>query len=111
MKKITFALLIPALFAGCATSFETLNVALPKLHGKTINVAINYLGIPAREYSIAGNKVYEWTTVGPNPFSPASQNLSCTIKLSTSNDVVRGYDYDGSNGTCQVYADRLKPLL
>jgi len=111
MKRIVMALLVPILFAGCAMSFDTLDLALPKLRGQSINVAINYLGIPDREYEIAGNKVYEWTTSGPNPFAPTAPHLGCSIKASTVDGLVQRFNYNGSNGTCQVYADRLKPLL
>ena len=108
MEKI--ALRIPALLVGCAMRFDTLGLALPKLNGQSINTAINYLGIPDKEYPIAGSMDYVWSTSGPNPFTPNAQHFGCMIKASTVDGLVQHVEYDGRNGACQTHADRLKPL-
>ncbi|WP_157745671.1 hypothetical protein [Thiohalobacter thiocyanaticus] len=123
------------LLTACAMSFDTFNRALPKLKDKNINVAIDYLGIPDHEYVVAGKKVYVWTTSERNPFPTAVTTtttgnagnqpfnatstsyipdpgpLSCTIKMQTEQDIVRRIEYEGNNGTCFKYSDRLKPLI
>lgn len=132
--RIALTFIIVALLNGCAMSFDTFNQTLPKLKGKDIGVSINYLGIPDHEYMVAGKKVYVWTTSETNPFPatvtttttgnagnqsfnatstsyiPDNRRLSCTIKMLTEDDIVRRIEYEGNNGTCFTYSNRLKPL-
>lgn len=133
--KYTPVLLLGLLLTACATSFDTFDRALPKLKGQNIKVAINYLGIPDQEYEIAGKKVYVWSTTGTNPFPTAITTttdgtagnkpfkatsttyaydptpLGCKVKIATDNEIVTNIEYDGNNGPCFKYSDRLKPLL
>ena len=106
------------LMTACATSFSTLNQALPLLQGQDIQMSMDYLGIPDQEYIIAGKKVYVWGTSRINPFNATStsygndnRRLRCTIKMITENEIVQRIEYDGNNGACFKYSDRLKLLL
>lgn len=133
MWKRSAVLLCP-LIAACVTSFSTLDSALPLFRGKNVTEAVRYLGIPSQEYETLGKKVYVWSTTTINPFSSSTttttgtvgtkpfsatstttggggEQLSCTLKLITSNGTIEGYDYEGNNGACFHYSDRLKPLL
>lgn len=133
--KIAPPIFLSFLLAACATSFDTFDRALPILKGQDVKVAIGYLGIPDQEYDIAGKKVYVWTTTGTNPFPTAVTTttdgtagtkpfkatsttyaydptpLGCKIKMATENGVVTSIEYDGNNGPCFKYSDRLTPLL
>ena len=134
MKTIV-GILTAAILAGCATSFDTLDKALPQLTGRNISFAADYLGIPDQEYTIAGRKVYVWNssmnnpfvrpvtttttgTVGTTPFSAVSTGyvqdnspMSCKIRMITDNEIIQRIEYDGNNGACMKYSERLKPLL
>lgn len=134
MKAAPYVIL-SALLAACATSFDTLDRALPVLKGQNIKVAIEYLGIPDQEYEVAGKKVYVWATSGTNPFPTATTTttdgaigtspikatsttysydptpLGCKIKAATENEIITRLEYDGNNGPCFNYSNRLKPLL
>lgn len=64
-----------ALLAGC-TSFSKLEPQLAGLRGQPLQVAFDRYGIPNREYEIAGQKAYEWTTSRANPFNATGQEYS-----------------------------------
>lgn len=82
-----------------------------KYIGKSIHVAIDALGYPIAERSIAGRKLYTWTTgtVMPN-LVPATNGalvmsggtqLNCTLNLEVDkNEVVTRYSMDGQLGAC-----------
>lgn len=104
MKTIVLAC---ALLTGCAMSFNSLDAGLAKLKGQNIAAAVDRLGIPAREYPVAGMKAYEWSISEPNPFTPM-QTLTCTVRLTTgADDIIQRWYYSGSNGTCANYAQKL----
>ncbi len=133
--KVAPLLLFSVLLTACATSFDTFDHALPILKGQNVKVAIAHLGIPDQEYVVAGMKVYVWSTTATNPFPTAittitdgtagntsfkatsttyardSTPLGCTIKMATDNDIVTRIEYDGNNGPCFKYSERLRPLL
>ena len=133
--KVAPLLLFSVLLTACATSFDTFDHALPILKGQNVKVAIDYLGIPDQEYAIAGKRIYVWDTTTTNPFPTAITTttdgtagntpfkatsttyvhdptpLGCKIKMATDNDIVTRIEYDGNNGPCFKYSERLKPLL
>lgn len=92
-------LVLAVLLAGC-TSLESQLAPLP---GQSIDVAIQRLGIPTREYDIAGKKAYEWTASAANPFSSSAPVTSCQIRALVSNGVVQNIDWNGSNGACSTF--------
>jgi hypothetical protein len=133
--KQAIRLIAVMVLTGCATSFSVLDATLPTLKGREIGEAVRYLGVPSQEYEIVGKKVYVWSTsmayvtsgattssttgaVGTTPFrattttfgAGTATQLSCTLKLVTANGLIEDYDYDGNNGACFRYSDRLKPL-
>ena len=111
MRLILCFLLAPILSA-CATSFSLLDRELPILRGQNIEVAINYLGLPNQESTIAGRKVYLWSTRENNPFDQRAQPLACQIRMAVDSvGTILQVGYGGANGTCFVYADPLRPLL
>jgi len=133
--RILTLLACTSLLGACATSFSTLDQVLPKLVGRNISVAISYLGIPNNEYNIAGNRVFVWSTsetfttsqqvatttsgiVGTTPiqtlstsYVPTTSNLNCVIKTMMDGEFIRRVEYEGNNGVCMKYANRLKPLV
>ena len=112
MRKFLYVLTM--LLSACATSFSTLDEALPALKGKDIEAAIAYLGVPDQKYVVDGREVYVWSTEEnyASISSPAAvSRLSCKIKISTKDKIVEKTEYDGNNGTCFLYSERLKPLI
>lgn len=127
--------IVATLLVSCATSFDTLDRALPQLDGKHITVAADYLGIPDGEYMVAGRKIYVWSSSTINPFvrplttstngtvggsqfsaisttyAPNNTTLNCRIRMSTSDDIIHRIEYNGNNGACMIYSERLKPLV
>ena len=133
MRKLSFVALCSVMTA-CATSFSTLDKALPQLRGQGISEAVRYLGVPSHEYETVGRKVYVWSTTDVNPFSGTTtdtrgrigntpftatsqttggprERLSCTLRIVTLNGVIEDYNYTGNNGACFRYSDRLEPLV
>lgn len=133
--KLQKVFCITLLFLSGCMSFDIFEQAWPELKGKNIQVAIDHLGIPSGQYVVAGKNVYVWSTsesftsltaspsntvgtVGNASFSassmsymPTTSQLSCVVKISTDSGIIERMEYDGSNGTCFKYSERLKPLL
>ncbi len=112
-QKIIILYVIAITLFGCATSFSTFDKAFPKLIDKNISEAVTYLGMPSKESNILGKKIYIWTTresyvgfkVDAHPVE-----LDCTLRIITVNNKIESYDYDGANGTCFRFSNKLKPL-
>lgn len=127
-----YALLVAMLaLIGC-TSFSVFDKELPKLVGQPIDVAVQKLGFPNSEQTIMGQKVYTWSTrqtgtsvvpttsfttayVGNTPVSATTTSyttqdysMSCVLRLIVDDKgIIRRYSYDGNNGACFTYSDRL----
>lgn len=123
---------IAALVAGCASSGSTITAQWPRLKGQPLQAAIDRFGYPQGEQSIAGAKVYTWSTsqsytslaptvgttygtIGDRPvstttggFAPVSSTLACTIRISVVDDKIRTLEYDGENLACAPYAEAMK---
>lgn len=99
---------------GCATepsSFARINQAAPALYGHRIGYAMNYLGVPDREYPIDTMKVYEWSTKGPIVFiGGIAARLQCTLRVTTQGGHITHLWFQGNNGGCSRYAKDLQPL-
>jgi len=114
--------------AGC-TSFSVLEQEFPKFKGKPVSNLVDRWGYPNAEQSIMGRKVYIWSTSGSYPSTTptittgyvgsvpvtitnttlASTNQSCTVRVFVdAQDIVTAGDYDGNNGACFYFSDRLK---
>lgn len=91
-----------ALLAGC-TSFAKLEPQLAELKGQPLQVAFDRYGIPNREYEVAGQKAYEWSTGRVNPFNSAGAMTGCAIRVMASDGVIRATNYDGENGACFAF--------
>tara|TARA_B110000305_G_C19016817_1_gene437483 strand:- start:54 stop:491 length:438 start_codon:yes stop_codon:yes gene_type:complete len=116
--------------ASC--TFTRLEKGLDSLLGKSMNHAINLLGMPNAERTIRGQKIYawghsftyskpstsnstssgtidgEWVSINTSTTSYTPTNLSCSIELYVnSKDIVTNYMYDGNAGACENYAQWL----
>lgn len=100
--------------SGCATqpsSFARINQAAPALYGHRIGYAMNYLGVPDREYPIDTMKVYEWSAAGPVVFIDGmAAQLRCTLRITTEGGNITHVWFQGNNGGCARYANELQPL-
>lgn len=126
--RVTFLVFASAVLFGC-TSFGVLDAELPKYNGKQLDQLVAKLGYPTSQQTLMGRTVYVWSTneqftsfqpttttgyVGTTPVMMTGNqatvsNLSCTIRVFTdSNNIIQGYDYNGNNGTCFTYSNRLK---
>lgn len=110
MKRL-WALAAALLLAGCETSFDVIDKEMPKYIGKPVENLVARLGMPNKEQTIMGRKVYVWSTsfgyIGIS--TGASTTLACTLQV-TADDAgnVRRYDLSGNNGACEQFSNGLK---
>jgi hypothetical protein len=123
---------VTAFSLGACTTFQDIENGLSGLVGKDISHAINKLGYPAGERSVAGKKIYVWSTqnsgsyvmpqtnyntgyVGGMPvsytttgYTTHSYNYACTIEIIVNKaDTIETWQYSGNVGGCSHYASRL----
>lgn len=135
MRK-SVCILLCLMLSACA---DTMKEGLPYLVGKPIQNAINYLGYPDDQRTIAGQDVYIWQQQRTStslktvsvPFTgnaygadggvnysgeastvvPVTRHDSCTIRLfADKKGTVRAFDED-SNGACGHYSDALDQII
>jgi hypothetical protein len=87
-----------ALLSGCATGYnKAMTADMKDLSGKLITTVIDRLGYPAREISIAGDKVYVWDGNG------------CTLKVGVDSGAhVIHAEYDGDHSDCGPFRKALE---
>lgn len=136
MKKISVAVLSILTISGCAT-WGQMNEGLQGLLGQPIDVAVNKIGYPTSEQTIAGRKLYRWgsssqqvaympTTTsttgsfgvgtGFTPYSATTTggtfvpvNYNCQITLEVdAKQIIQRYQADGNLGGCEPYIKALK---
>jgi hypothetical protein len=138
-KAVALCVALLAL-SSCAT-FDNIKKGLSKLRGQHIQNAINVLGYPDRERTVAGRKIYSWhnketgsyvtphtnynTGSAYNPYlgstsfnyttttySTENYNHTCTIELVVdSSERIISSQYKGNVGGCQRYANRLATII
>jgi hypothetical protein len=74
-----------------------------QLIGQPLSAAIERLGVPTEERTIAGTKVYVWTT--SSAVFRGNQS-KCTIRAIMKGDVVGFFDWEDDAG-CSQYAQML----
>ena len=86
------------LLSGCAIGYnKAMTADMKGLSGKPIRTVIDRLGYPAREVTIAGDKVYVWDSNG------------CTLKVGVdSSERVVHADFDGDHSDCHPYRKALE---
>lgn len=90
------------LLTGCVG--QVLQEGLHGYSGKPASALFSKLGLPTAEQTIAGHKVYIWTT---SNFVEGT-NYGCKLRVNVdAQDNVVGGDWDGNNGGCAVFASRL----
>lgn len=135
MKKIMMAAAVLAM-TGCA-SWGDMKAGLDGLLDRPISAAIDRIGYPSSEQTIAGRKIYRWgassqsamympstttttgsvgTGLGYRPFSatttggtyiPVSYNCEIVMEVDA-NDIIKRYQYNGNLGGCEPYINALK---
>ena len=91
------------LLTGCVG--QALQEGLHDYHGKPASALFSKLGLPTAEQTIAGHKVYIWTT---SNFVEGT-NYGCKVRVNVdAQDNIVGEDWDGNNGGCAVFASRLQ---
>jgi hypothetical protein len=100
MKSVV---LVGALAAMSGCAMELREEIQSRYIGKSVDVAIDHLGFPAREDTIAGHHIVVWETSAVPPFGPPV-NLRCTLKLEIDDaKIVRKFSYDGQSGACDNF--------
>lgn len=96
------------MLAGCAANFiKDMETGLQPFVGKDIHVAIKKLGYPAGEKTIAGDKVFTWSTLQPG--TTEAQGSWCTVELITDEaDRVRTFQWSGDRRGCGPFEDILE---
>lgn len=135
MKK-TISVIAMLGLTGCAT-WGQLDEGLTALVGKPVTAAIEKIGYPNTEQTIAGRKLYRWgsssqgvismptqttttgsvgTGLGYRPYTATTYgnamvpvSYQCTLTLVVNaQDVIIDYGYDGNLGGCERYINALK---
>lgn len=89
--------------SGCA--HETIRETMPSYIGQPVNVLIARLGFPTAEQTVAGQKVYIWTTGR----LIEGTTYDCKIRAIVGpQDLIISWDYEGNEGGCANYARRLR---
>lgn len=135
MRGYIGAAAVAATLTGCVT-FGQMNQGLDALVGQPLDTAVNVLGYPSGERTIAGRHLVQWGrsaqgfmpvvntaqtfgTVAANrgwgsysgtttstSYVPVSYNCSITLQVDMT-DRVSGYQYNGNIGGCGAYIKRL----
>lgn len=131
-------LLILAVLAVSACAVPAVRETLPVFHGKSIDFAKSYLGVPTRQYVIDGDDIYEWDNsrveiyerpradvgfgwgsggsygagigVPIGDYETEVYRQECNIKMIVRRGIVQGHEMSGDSNGCALYAKRLKPL-
>lgn len=133
MKKIL--LVVPVLMlSACVT--DQLNNGFDRLRGQHLSAAINRLGVPTSERTIAGRHVYTWINsqlianyqatnnftkgkIGDDPkktgysstsFGGTTSQINATCKVEIEVDdrkIIQNATFDGDVGACEKYAASL----
>lgn len=132
--KAIFVLFSLLLLTACVT--DQLNSGFERIRGQPLSAAIDRLGVPSNERTLAGRHVYTWTTsqlvstyqptsnftTGSIPDGPGKTRYTgtsvggttvqtkatCKIEIEVdSQEVIRHGSYDGDVGACGKYAQAL----
>jgi hypothetical protein len=114
MLRLLCTILLAAGLAGCATSESIGKSIQEKYVGRPIGSAIDRLGFPTRDQTMAGRHVYTWdiSRTSPNLTTLASGQVviqgsstyGCSLGLEVdSNDVVIRYSFTGQMGACEAF--------
>jgi hypothetical protein len=98
------ALIILAALAlsGCSTG--KIKEQMPQYVGQPASALFAKLGYPTSEQTVAGSKVYIWTTT----HLVDGTNYGCKIRaIVDSREIITSWDGEGNQGGCAHYASRL----
>jgi hypothetical protein len=93
---------LAASVAACSSA--AIKQGMKSLEGQPLNAAIAKLGVPTEERTIAGQKVYIWLTRTLDE----GTELKCQIRVIMSGDLISSWDFEGNEGYCGRYANRLR---
>ena len=116
MLKFLLYAAIPLVASACTTFGSIDRNIEQKYLGKPVDAAIDGLGYPTAERTVAGRKLYTWTVgssvpnliPGPNGTLMVSgaTALSCTLNLEVDSlEVVKRYSYTGQLGACSAFGN------
>jgi hypothetical protein len=89
--------------AACA---GTVKEGMAKLEGQPLSAVVARIGQPMGERNIAGKRVYYWGS--PQLSSKSDGGPQCQIQATMNGDVIERLAYEGDEGLCQRYAERLR---
>ena len=97
-----FAVLATTLLTACAG--RTITEKLNSYQGRPASEVIAKLGHPMAEQTIAGSKVYIWTTGGLDE----GTSYGCKIRIIVNpTGIITAWDFEGDQRGCRTYAARL----
>jgi hypothetical protein len=113
---------------------------LPLLEGKPLSQAVQYLGPPTEKMKMSVGTTYSWVNVQTGTFNvpdtaaypavvqngahptvaftqpsaPPAQdtyNWHCRLDIVADKGVIVHTQYEGDTGGCEIFSDKLKPLV
>lgn len=101
--------LLGLLLAGCGrTPFPTLQAKLDALKGQPIKTVTDALGEPNEVADVGDEKSYKWTLTTNLGAAYSLVAFRCEIVVfAGKDDAITHSAYDGNNGGCSRYAEKL----
>ena len=73
-----------------------------------MSAAIAKIGLPIKECTIAGKKIYIWGSIDTP--TKLRKKKKCQIRAIMNGEIIETFDYQGDESLCQRYAERLRDL-
>ena len=137
IKRI-IPVIILCILTGCAEDY--LATGLPMLEGKPVSQAVHYLGPPTEQKTTSGNTTYSWINNQSGTFYVPSEssypevvrsngrgmvgdsgsgappmedtyNWHCRLDIIVDKGTIVHTQYKGNTGGCEMFSDKLKPLV
>jgi hypothetical protein len=98
MRRLSVILFVALTVSACGSSRVTLTDGLATMRGRSMQSAIDVLGIPNGDQLIGGQRVLTWHT----------PQFHCRVSVQVDNQgFITDYDWQSRGLSCDVYEDRV----
>jgi hypothetical protein len=102
MRQVARLMMTVLTLSGCAHK-NLIQEKTDEFIGQPLSAVTTKLGAPAEEGEVGGAKIYIWSGAA----GAESTQGKCTIRA-TNGDVIRSFDWEGTESQCANYALMLK---